>query len=174
MVIYIFLKIEASYTKFVVLESSVGPFCILYWNRDLKLLVFILLLWLETCSVQSDGFSHPFAGDCLQLCCSFSLLSKRAWWFLFDNVPVLRFIKSVVYLQTDMICVFEKATSTLYNVWLTNIFFNVFQEQSDFFPASVLLSKSTVWWKWIKECPQRLPGTSPLLLNIHLYLYEHL
>lgn len=128
------------------------------------------MLWLETCSVQSNGFSHPFAGDCLQPCCSSSLLSKRAWWFLLDKVQVLRCRESVLHLQTDVLCIFEKAILIFYNVWLTKIFLILFQELLDFFPVLFLFLKSTAWWKWIKESRQRLQGTSPLPLNMYLYL----
>ena len=51
----------------------------------------------------------------------------------------------MLHLKTDMLGVFEKATLMFYNVWLTKIFFILFQGQLDSFPASVLLLKSTVW-----------------------------
>lgn len=56
--------------------------------------------------------------------------------FYLINVRILRVGESVAHLNTDMLCVFEKATFICYDVWLTKIFFILFQGQLDFFPVS--------------------------------------
>lgn len=113
MVIYI-CQIEASYMKFILLETGLGPLCMFpFWNRELKLL-FISFALVRDLQCSRKQLLTPFcrwlSPALLCILCSarepsdFTLIRLKSW----DSA-------SVLHLKTNTFCIFEKAIL----IWFT-------------------------------------------------------